>query len=109
MTGRGQGPRNHPGNVYLRQIAQQRVQQYAATSKQSDKEEIAKSVIDSIKSREPPGRFLKKTVDEPNGRTVWRIMSERQAIEKVKQAMRNMISKEASCISNQPAYVELPE
>ena len=62
------------------------------SSKKKDKRKVAKCVVDSIKSQDPPGRFLE--LDSQSG--CWIIADEDSAIDKACQALRDKKSNEIS-------------
>jgi len=91
LPGRGQGPRNHPGNIYLREKALEYTSQYKATSIRSEKGEIASLIVNLIESRDPPGRFLMK---ETKDSKILLIQNDRKEnLERVKQIIRDIINK----------------
>lgn len=90
LLGRGNGSNEYVGNRAFRAKVQARKKEYASANNEN-KGRIAKAVFDSIKSR--GGRFLRmKKSTEPVSNIVeegtWYAVDEKQAVEKVKQALR---------------------
>ena len=61
-----------------------RSQNAHCSSRKADKIKIARSLVKSIRSQNPPGRFLKKN---PNS-GLWHDIGDKRAIEKISQALR---------------------
>lgn len=85
LCGRGSGPNDHIGNKAFRNLVSTRRKEYLETTTRSQKARIAREIISVVKSFSPPGRFLEKVTD-----TSWDVVSEGKALEKVKQALRQM-------------------
>lgn len=85
LCGRGSGPNDHVGNIAFRSLVSTRRKEYLETTTRSQKARIAKEIVAVVKSLSPPGRFLEKATD-----TSWDIVPEAKALEKVKQALRQM-------------------
>ena len=83
LFGRGHQCQNHPGNCYLREAIDKKKIQYVQSTKTCGKDAIAKSIFKSIKTLNPPGRFLKKSEDGN-----YYASSDKDALAKIKQALR---------------------
>ena len=57
---------------------------YVSSSKR-DKMAISRSIVEAVRARKPPGRFLEKDVD----RNLWFDIGDKKAIEKTSQALRD--------------------
>lgn len=99
LSGRGAFVNAHAGNVRLRQLAQQRKDQFNGATC-FEKKALATEIVTIIRSLEPPGRFLKR-VDKKNGTVSvdkaptettfeWEEMSDERAIHKACQVMRDL-------------------
>jgi len=86
LSGRGALINAAEGNVQLRWILRLLRPRYIApTTKKLEKAHIAASVVQIIRSAEPPGRFLNK--DEGS---LWYDIGDERAIQKVLQAFREL-------------------
>ena len=83
LFGRGHQCQNHSGNRYFREVVDRKKVQYVQTTKTAEKDAIAKSIFKSIKTLNPPGRFLKKCEDGH-----YYASSDKDALAKIKQALR---------------------
>lgn len=84
LFGRGKGTYSHEGNTLFRKLVQTYKDKYQS-SKKREKKLIAQFVVDSIKTKDPPGRFL-----ELNSRSgSWDLVDYERAIEKACQALRD--------------------
>jgi len=83
LSGRGNYINKHPGNEYFRSLVRQYKVTYVATHK-NDKPLFSRIIFDSIRSLNPPGRFLRQ--DEKT--KVWYDIGERKALDKTRQALR---------------------
>lgn len=96
LCGRGSGPNDYRGNIKFRVIIYERRAEYLASKTRRGKAQIARDIVDHVKSVfEPPGRFLKKidistanSLGLKRGSPVWIQVNESKALEKVKQALR---------------------
>ena len=70
LSGRG-GTKNHPGNKYFRELVHKQIKQHQKCP--------TKLIVERIKSRNPPGRFLKQ--DEDTG--LWSDIGEKKIFKKV--------------------------
>lgn len=87
LCGRGGLTNHHPGNIFFRQLVRQRQEMYLRASKR-DKASVAKSIVETIRNLNPPGRFLKKKADNSSEEGVWCEIGNRKAREKTSQALR---------------------
>jgi len=86
LCGRGGLTNHHPGNIFFRKLVRHYQESYLLATKR-DKAGVAKGIVDTIRSLQPPGRFLKKARDvSANG--VWVEIGDRKAREKTSQALR---------------------
>jgi hypothetical protein len=83
LCGRGGGTNNHPGNEHFRDQVNARKVAYLHSSKRK-KPLVSRSIVDTIRSMDPPGRFLLK--DEASG--TWHDIGDQKAREKTSQALR---------------------
>lgn len=83
LCGRGGLTNNARGNIYFRHLVRQKQESYLLASKR-EKAGVAREIVNTIRSLNPPGRFLKK--DSKTG--VWVEIGERKAREKTSQALR---------------------
>lgn len=79
LSGRGGGTNNHPGNKQFRSLVDQYRSEYVLSKKWA-KREIARNIVDSIRS--DGGRFLKKEG------SIWHDIGDQKAREKTSQALR---------------------
>ena len=84
VTGRGNGPQQHPGNQRFRAIVERHRQTYATLKKTAEKQAIANQVWKEIQSLDPPGRFLKQNKTDKK----WSVEEDSKVISKIKQALR---------------------
>lgn len=95
LMGRGAPAIDNEGNVRFRRLVHGRRGEYAAASKRSEKDQIAREIVSSI--REKGGRFLKKledpdlsrNLDAPEGSDAWITVDEETVLTKTKQALRD--------------------
>ncbi len=83
LCGRGQIINAHPGNVYFRSIVNRLKLEYVMSEK-VDKKVFANVIVESIKSQNPPGRFLKKDKETK----LWYDVGGKTALKKTRQALR---------------------
>lgn len=93
LCGRGSGPNDHVGNVAFRKLVSTRRREYLGTSTRMQKARIAREIADAVWNANPPGRFLEKATE-----TSWNVVPEVKALEKVKQALRQMRHRRAESI-----------
>jgi hypothetical protein len=82
LCGRGGLTNNAPGNIFFRKLVRMKQQVYLLASKR-EKAGVAREIVETIRSLNPPGRFLKK---DSNG--VYKDIGDRKAREKTSQALR---------------------
>lgn len=95
LCGRGSGPNDHCGNIAFRKLVSTRRKEYLTTSTRAQKAVIAKEIVNVVWSLDPPGRFLEKAGGEEG---CWNVTSEEKALEKVKQALRQMRHRKAESL-----------
>ena len=83
LSGRGAGVNRHPGNIHYRNLVRNYKMDYSQ-SKPVRKKEIIKLIVDELKEKTPPGRFLRL---EPKSE-LWDCISTEQAMKKTGQALR---------------------
>ena len=100
LLGRGQPILNYSGNVRFRQLIQSHKEAYTSTGKHSAKHEIASKILGTIEER--GGRFLRKIEDQTERDDLhipedvmhaWRVVDDAVKMQKVKQALREQLSK----------------
>lgn len=85
LCGRGGRINSHAGNVQFRDIIHSKKPEYLApTTKKLEKAHIAAGIVNDIRSKDPPGRFLK----EDAGTGMWFDIGDAKAIKKTGQALR---------------------
>ena len=102
--GKGKGSYNHEGNIMFRSLVKslkvtfncpndhsripntsfQLTQHQYLACKKNDKKYVAQSIINTIKSKDPPGRFLEY---QPNSDS-WTEIDDKRALEKTCQRLR---------------------
>mmetsp|Transcript_16715 Transcript_16715/g.25586 ORF Transcript_16715/g.25586 Transcript_16715/m.25586 type:complete len:193 (+) Transcript_16715:100-678(+) len=98
LLGRGGKNNQHVGNEQLRQLAKLHCETYRRASKK-EKSCISRGVVKSVRSMDPPGRFLKQ--DHMTG--YWDEVDDDVAREKAAQVLRD-----AMAISSQLRQLEIP-
>ena len=83
LSGRGNFVNYHSGNGYFRELVKKHKVDYVKAPK-SDKAKFSRMIVDQIRSRDPPGRFLKE--DEETKK--WFDIGEKKALDKTRQALR---------------------
>mmetsp|Transcript_3758 Transcript_3758/g.4336 ORF Transcript_3758/g.4336 Transcript_3758/m.4336 type:complete len:174 (+) Transcript_3758:40-561(+) len=83
LCGRGHVINAHPGNVYFRSIVNRLKLEYVMSEK-VDKKVFASVIVESIKSQNPPGRFLKQDKETK----LWYNLGGKTALKKTRQALR---------------------
>eukprot|EP00542_Grammatophora_oceanica_P019554 CAMPEP_0194040386 /NCGR_PEP_ID=MMETSP0009_2-20130614/12409_1 /TAXON_ID=210454 /ORGANISM="Grammatophora oceanica, Strain CCMP 410" /LENGTH=659 /DNA_ID=CAMNT_0038683523 /DNA_START=47 /DNA_END=2026 /DNA_ORIENTATION=+ len=84
LCGRGVTTNRHKGNENFRSLVGCNKELYV-TSTKKQKMRISRSIVEAVRSLEPPGRFLEK--DQSNG--TWFDIGDKKAIEKTSQALRD--------------------
>mmetsp|Transcript_13475 Transcript_13475/g.15101 ORF Transcript_13475/g.15101 Transcript_13475/m.15101 type:complete len:554 (+) Transcript_13475:63-1724(+) len=83
LSGRGNFVNYHDGNEYFRKLVQKYKLEYVKSPKQQ-KGKFSKIIVDDIKARNPPGRFLRLDKDTK----LWWNIGEKKALDKTRQALR---------------------
>ena len=83
LSGRGNFVNYHPGNEFFRALVRKHKVAYVACPK-PQKGKFSQRIVDEIKSRNPPGRFLKQ--DETT--KLWYDIGEKKTLDKTRQALR---------------------
>jgi len=93
LNGRGVNIAHHPGNERFRKLITMYLDKtYCTSYSASEKRAVAVDIISHIKSLNPPGRFLKRDGKGQVSRGLggpWQLLSEREAIKKTTQALRD--------------------
>ena len=83
LSGRGNFVNYHAGNEHFRGLVRKHKVAYVACPK-PQKGKFSRMIVDEIRSRNPPGRFLKQ---DP-GTKLWYDIGEKKALDKTRQALR---------------------
>lgn len=83
LSGRGNFVNYHAGNEYFRALVRKHKVAYVACPK-PQKGKFSQLILDEIKCRNPPGRFLKQ---DPKTK-LWYDIGEKKALDKTRQALR---------------------
>jgi hypothetical protein len=83
LSGRGNFVNYHAGNEHFRALVRKHKVAYVACPK-PQKGKFSKLIVDEIKARNPPGRFLKQ---DPKTK-LWFDIGEKKALDKTRQALR---------------------
>mmetsp|Transcript_11341 Transcript_11341/g.24077 ORF Transcript_11341/g.24077 Transcript_11341/m.24077 type:complete len:493 (+) Transcript_11341:104-1582(+) len=83
LSGRGNFVNYHEGNEYFRRLVREHKLDYVACPKQT-KGKFSKLIVEAIRARDPPGRFLKQEKDTK----LWYDIGEKKALDKTRQALR---------------------
>jgi hypothetical protein len=83
LSGRGNFVNYHAGNEHFRALVRKHKVAYVACPK-PQKGKFSRMIVDEIKARNPPGRFLKQ---DPNTK-LWHDIGEKKALDKTRQALR---------------------
>ena len=95
LVGKGSPSCGNSGNIRFRAVVKMLLPLYISTSRRSEKDRLARSVVDIIRSRN--GRFLRR-IDSPSEADqlklatydgVWLLVDEKLMIPKVKQTFRD--------------------
>lgn len=85
LSGRGGRINSHPGNIKFRELVNKHKHQYLSKeTKKLEKVKVADLIVQTIRSMDPPGRFLK----EDNSSKGWIEIGDEKARKKAGQAMR---------------------
>jgi hypothetical protein len=83
LSGRGNFVNYHTGNEHFRALVRKHKLEYVRCPK-PQKGKFSRIIVDEIKDRNPPGRFLKQ-----DGTTkLWYDIGEKKALDKTRQALR---------------------
>ena len=86
LSGRGGRINSHTGNLQFRQLVNQYKHEYLSKqTKKLDKVKIAGGIVQTIRTMNPPGRFLKQ---QDKGKDNWVEIGDEKARKKAGQAMR---------------------
>lgn len=103
LSGRGNYANRHPGNKRFRAYVSSQRELYAAAPK-NEKSIFAKTIVRTIRSLQPPGRFLKR---DPNTE-LWVDIGNRKSLLKTRQALReNPLEIGRTYTETQPAPVNI--
>ena len=83
LSGRGNFVNYHAGNEHFRALVRKHKVAYVACPK-PQKGKFSRIIVDEIKARNPPGRFLKQ---DPITK-LWEDIGEKRALDKTRQALR---------------------
>lgn len=83
LCGRGGGTNNHVGNSHWRMLVAANKQLYVTLPKRQ-KMLLSRSIVNAVRSQNPPGRFLQKD----NKSELWYDVGDQRAQEKTSQALR---------------------
>uniref|UniRef100_A0A7S3LEI9 DUF6824 domain-containing protein n=1 Tax=Amphora coffeiformis TaxID=265554 RepID=A0A7S3LEI9_9STRA len=84
LSGRGVATNRHEGNVQYRSLVALNKEVYV-TSTKKQKMQISRSIVNAVRSLNPPGRFLDKHPETG----LWYDIGDRKAIEKTSQTLRD--------------------
>ena len=89
LNGRGGATNHHPGNITYRSLVR-RCREFYRTRRKHTKMMVARSIVRTIANFDEPGRFLDsvKTSERRAVGKVWKMSSDRRAVDKVSQALR---------------------
>lgn len=83
LSGRGNFVNYHAGNEHFRALVRKHKVAYVACPK-PQKGKFSRMIVDEIRARNPPGRFLKQDA----GNKMWEDIGEKKALDKTRQALR---------------------
>lgn len=83
LSGRGNFVNYHAGNEYFRGLVRKHKIAYIACPK-PQKGKFSRIIVDEIRMREPPGRFLKQDLETK----LWYDIGDKKALDKTRQALR---------------------
>lgn len=84
LCGRGVTTNRHPGNESFRSLVGLNKELYVSSTKRQ-KMSISRSIVEAVRSLDPPGRFLEKDPDTG----LWADIGHKKAVEKTSQALRD--------------------
>ena len=88
LSGRGGASNNHMGNKIYRTVCEHNKGLYAAAPR-NEKLPIAVAIVEAVRSRDPPGRFLERKKEDK----LWYEVNDKRAIDKTAQALREKVHK----------------
>lgn len=83
LSGRGNFVNYHAGNEHFRALVRKHKMAYVACPK-PQKGKFSRLIVDEIRNRDPPGRFLKQDGDTK----LWHDIGDKKALDKTRQALR---------------------
>eukprot|EP00934_Nitzschia_sp_Nitz4_P009059 Nitzschia sp. Nitz4//scaffold1_size375055//193015//194731//NITZ4_000277-RA/size375055-processed-gene-0.440-mRNA-1//-1//CDS//3329541048//9049//frame0 len=83
LSGRGNFVNYHAGNEHFRALVRKHKLEYVKCPK-PQKGKFSRMIVDEIKARKPPGRFLKQDAQTK----LWYDIGEKKALDKTRQALR---------------------
>lgn len=83
LSGRGNYVNYHAGNEHFRALVRKHKVAYVACPKPK-KGTFSRTIVDEIRYRDPPGRFLK----QDNETKMWYDIGDKKALDKTRQALR---------------------
>jgi hypothetical protein len=83
LSGRGNFVNYHAGNEFFRSLVRKHKVAYVACPK-PQKGRFSRLIVDEIRNRDPPGRFLKQDPDTK----LWVEIPDKKALDKTRQALR---------------------
>lgn len=83
LSGRGNFVNYHAGNEHFRALVRKHKMAYVACPK-PQKGKFSRVIVDEIRARNPPGRFLK----QDNETKLWYDIGDKKALDKTRQALR---------------------
>jgi hypothetical protein len=83
LSGRGNFVNYHAGNEYFRSLVRSHKIAYIACPK-PQKGKFSRIIVDEIRNRNPPGRFLKQDSETK----LWFDIGDKKALDKTRQALR---------------------
>jgi len=83
LSGRGNFVNYHAGNEHFRALVRKHKVAYVACPK-PQKAKFSRLIVDEVRSRDPPGRFLK----QDNKTKLWFDIGDKKALDKTRQALR---------------------
>ena len=88
LSGRGGISNNHMGNKIFRTVCEHNKVLYA-TFPRNEKLHVAVRLVEAVRSRDPPGRFLERKKEDK----LWYEVTEKRAVDKTAQALREKVHK----------------
>jgi hypothetical protein len=83
LSGRGNFVNYHAGNEHFRALVRKHKVAYVACPK-PQKGKFSRMIVDEIRERDPPGRFLKQDHETK----MWHDIGDKKALDKTRQALR---------------------